>query len=64
MLALYQHNTLAYYAFYYTGIFDAGLVCTPFYINVTVMVYRLYIISSIMAWYMYEVSACCNFTKL
>ena len=26
MLALRQHNTLAYYAFYYAGIFDAGLV--------------------------------------
>ena len=25
MLALCQHNTLAYYAFYYAGIFDAGL---------------------------------------
>ena len=28
MLALCQHNTLAYYAFYYTGIFDAGLFFT------------------------------------
>ena len=26
MLALCQHNTLAYYAFYYAGIFDAGLL--------------------------------------
>ena len=26
MLALCQHNTLAYYAFYYASIFDAGLV--------------------------------------
>jgi len=25
MLALCQHNTLAYYAFYYAGIFEAGL---------------------------------------
>ena len=25
MLALCQHNTLAYYAFYYADIFDAGL---------------------------------------
>jgi len=25
MLALCQHNALAYYAFYYAGIFDAGL---------------------------------------
>ena len=25
MLGLCQHNTLAYYAFYYAGIFDAGL---------------------------------------
>ena len=25
MLALFQHNTLAYYAFCYAGIFDAGL---------------------------------------
>jgi len=25
MLALCQHNTLAYYAFYYASIFDAGL---------------------------------------
>ena len=25
MLALCQHKTLAYYAFYYAGIFDAGL---------------------------------------
>jgi len=25
MLALCQHNTVAYYAFYYAGIFDAGL---------------------------------------
>ena len=25
---LCQHNTLAYYAFYYAGIFDAGLVHT------------------------------------
>jgi len=24
-IALCQHNTLAYYAFYYAGIFDAGL---------------------------------------
>jgi len=31
MLALCQHNTLAYYAFYYAGIFDAGLESTrPF----------------------------------
>jgi len=28
MLALFQHNTLAYYAFYYAGIFDAGLHLT------------------------------------
>ena len=28
MLALCQHNTLAYYAFYYAGIFDAGLQLT------------------------------------
>jgi len=26
MLALYQHNTLAYYAFYYAGIFDKSLI--------------------------------------
>ena len=26
MLALCQHNILAYYAFYYAGIFDTGLV--------------------------------------
>ena len=26
MLALCQHNTLAYYAYYYAGIFDAGLI--------------------------------------
>ena len=26
MLPLCQHNTLAYYAFYYAGIFDAGLL--------------------------------------
>ena len=26
ILALCQHNTLAHYAFYYTGIFDAGLL--------------------------------------
>ena len=29
MLVLCQHNTLAYYAFYYAGIFDAGLVAAP-----------------------------------
>ena len=28
MLALYQHNTLAYYAFYYAGILEAGLNIT------------------------------------
>ena len=28
MLVLCQHNTLAYYAFYYAGIFDAGLLVT------------------------------------
>ena len=30
MLALCQHNTLAYHAFYYAGIFDAGLNMTDF----------------------------------
>ena len=31
MLALCQHNTLAYYAFCYAGILDAGLACAPFF---------------------------------
>jgi len=31
MLALCQHNTLAYYAFYYAGIFDAGLSMVVLY---------------------------------
>jgi len=31
MLALCQHNTLAYYAFYYAGMFDAGLICDQLY---------------------------------
>ena len=26
MLALCQHNTLTYYAFYYADLFDAGLI--------------------------------------
>ena len=45
MLALCWHNTLAYYAFYYAGIFDAGLflcisvVCTI----ISVKTHRLYL---------------------
>ena len=30
MLALCQYNALAYYAFYYAGIFDAGLAATEY----------------------------------
>ena len=39
MLALCQHNTLAYYAFYYAGIFDAGLVNNELLIRYTVLLY-------------------------
>ena len=45
MLALYQHNTLAYYAFYYAVIFDAGLVCPI--LNISSLLLKSFIIKGL-----------------
>ena len=36
MLALFQHNTLAYYAFYYAGIFDTVLIMNDCWLAIVI----------------------------